>query len=109
MDEVFTRFEETAKTFGGTVQCRSREHIRAYHLDASEAVVQHFTKAATAAGLSSDLITTYGGSDANRLNEHGVPAIVVACAMENSHTTEEYTELSELAKAAELAVALITA
>ncbi|MBP5460593.1 MAG: M20/M25/M40 family metallo-hydrolase [Lachnospiraceae bacterium] len=109
VNEVFTRFEQTANTSGGTVQCRSREHIRAYHLDSSEAVVRHFTKAAEAAGLGANLITTYGGSDANRLNEHGIPAIVVACAMENSHTTEEYTELSELAKAAELAVALITA
>ena len=109
VDEVFTRFAQTAENFGGTVQCRSREHIRAYHLDAAEAVVRHFTKAAEAAGLTgSKLITTYGGSDANRLNEHGIPAIVVACAMEKSHTTEEYTELSELAKAAELAVALIT-
>ena len=109
VDEVFTRFAQTAENFGGTVQCRSREHIRAYHLDAAEAVVQHFTKAAEAAGLpGAQWITTYGGSDANRLNEHGIPAIVVACAMENSHTTEEYTELAELAKAAELAVALIT-
>ena len=55
-----------------------------------------------------ECITTYGGSDANRLNANGIETIVLACAMENSHSTEEYTTVSELERSARLTLRLMT-
>ncbi|MDD6505399.1 MAG: hypothetical protein PUF45_08210 [Lachnospiraceae bacterium] len=55
-----------------------------------------------------NLITTFGGSDGNRLNEHGIQTIVLACAMENVHTTSEYIEIAEFVKSAEMTVKLMT-
>ena len=55
-----------------------------------------------------ETITTYGGSDANRLNEHNIDTIVIANAMENSHGTDEYTTVAELTRAAELTLRLMT-
>ena len=107
-DEIFDRFEKVAQAHGGDAEFFSREHIRAYRVEKESAAVGHFRKAAKAVGYPvGDLRTTYGGSDANRLNEHGIDALVVACAMENVHTTAERTSKNELARAAVLALALI--
>lgn len=106
---IAEHFREAAEEKGGKTEFSAVEHVRAYRVDEQSATVQHFQKAAKAAGIAeTKLVTTCGGSDANRLNEHGIEAITVACAMENVHTTAEYTVCSELVRAAELATALLT-
>lgn len=106
---IAEHFREAAEEKGGKTEFSAVEHVRAYRVDEQSATVQHFQKAARAVGLpETKLVTTCGGSDANRLNEHGIEAITVACAMENVHTTAEYTVCSELVRAAELATALLT-
>ena len=106
---IAEHFREAAEEKGGKTEFSAVEHVRAYRVDERSATVRHFQKAAKAVGLpETKLVTTCGGSDANRLNEHGIEAITVACAMENVHTTAEYTICSELVRAAELATALLT-
>jgi len=106
---IAEHFREAAEEKGGKTEFSAVEHVRAYRVDEQSATVRHFQKAAKAVGLpETKLVTTCGGSDANRLNEHGIEAITVACAMENVHTTAEYTVCSELVRAAELATALLT-
>ena len=55
-----------------------------------------------------ELLTTYGGSDANRLNEHGIETIVLACGMNKCHSIEEYTTIEALEQSARLALGLMT-
>ena len=106
---IAEHFREAAEEKGGKTEFSAVEHVRAYRVDEQSATVRHFQKAAKAVGLpETKLVTTCGGSDANRLNEHGIEAITIACAMENVHTTAEYTVCSELVRAAELATALLT-
>lgn len=103
-------FEKSAKKYGGSIQFTVTEHIHSYFVSENSEVVQRFLKAA-GVGLQCakpECITTYGGSDANRLNEHGIETIVIACAMEKSHNTEEYTVLYELERAAQLTLLLMT-
>ncbi|MBP3206269.1 MAG: M20/M25/M40 family metallo-hydrolase [Lachnospiraceae bacterium] len=103
-------FAETASEYGGSVEVKVTEHIRAYHVDAQSPAVKRFEAAVRESGRCSgpECITTYGGSDANRLNEHGIETIVLACAMENCHSTEEYTTIEELSRSAELTLRLMT-
>ena len=106
---IAEHFREAAEEKGGKTEFSATEHVRAYRVDERSATVRHFQKAAKAVGLpETKLVTTCGGSDANRFNEHGIEAITIACAMENVHTTAEYTVCSELVRAAELATALLT-
>ena len=71
--------------------------------------MQRFMQAAEACGIEKvNLITTFGGSDGNRFNEHGIQTMVLACAMENVHTTSEYVKIEEFVKSAELTVKLMT-
>ena len=71
-------------------------------------MVERFLSAAEKTGLDAELVTTYGGSDANNINTWGIPSIVLACAMMNVHTTSEYTEEAEMVRAAELVLSLIS-
>lgn len=102
-------FEAEAKKLNGSVEVNITEHIRAYKVDENETVAEHFKKAVGGLARCSmaEYITTFGGSDANRFNEHGIKTIVCACAMENCHSTTEYTSVSELEKAAELTLQLM--
>lgn len=115
-------FEKAAENLGGQAEVSIMEHIKAYRINEEESVVKRFNLAVSE--LYNDIsdagpggskrcrmpecITTYGGSDANRLNEHGISTIVVACAMENVHSTTEYTSIDELMKSAELTLKLMT-
>lgn len=53
-----------------------------------------------ACGIKSSLIATFGGSDQNKMSEHGIPGIVMASAMHQVHSCQEYTEVSEMAQVA---------
>ncbi len=48
-----------------------------------------------------------GGSDANVIAGHGIPTVNLAVGYEEIHTTNEKIPVEELAKTAELVVAII--
>lgn len=106
-EEIFRKFDINTRKAGGIALCRRTEHIRAYSVEKDNPAVRRFEKACAAEKLESRLITTLGGSDANRLNEAGISAIVTACGMENVHSTEEYTRVEDLRKSAELTLQLM--
>lgn len=58
---------------------------QAYKTDEKESVVKEFQKACTACGIKSSLIATFGGSDQNKMSEHGIPGIVMASAMASGY------------------------
>lgn len=103
-------FQKAAKKYGGEITFSLTEHIRSYGLSNGKSVVKRFLAAASEVTTLNkpELITTYGGSDANRLNANGIDAIVIANAMENSHGTDEYATVAELTRSAELTLKLMT-
>ncbi|MBR6381857.1 MAG: M20/M25/M40 family metallo-hydrolase [Lachnospiraceae bacterium] len=106
-DRVRTVFEETAARYGGSAQVRADVQIRAYRTDPDSETARDFHRACRETGLGEgELVDTFGGSDNNHFAQHGIEGLVVASAMQNVHTTEEYTTVSDLVKVAELAVAL---
>ena len=107
-EEIFRKFDINTRKAGGIAFCRQNENIRAYSVDKESPAVRRFERACRAERLESRLVSTLGGSDANRLNEAGITAIVIACGMENVHSTEEYTTISDLRKSAELTIKLMT-
>lgn len=101
-------FEEEAMAVGGTAEVESETEIQAYRIQADEQVVTQFQAACQELGLSGELEDTFGGSDNNHFATHGIRGIVVANAMNEVHTTKEYTSVPELTKAAELILKLAT-
>ena len=106
--EILDRFSENARKAGGIAYCSSTERIRAYRVEAEDPAVRRFRAGCEAEKIPSRLVDTLGGSDANRLNEAGISAIVTACGMENVHSTEETTNIKDLIQSARLTLRLMT-
>lgn len=109
-DLIHEIFRKAAKKYGGEIDFTLQEHIRSYRVLENKKVTQRFYEAAKKldGNVIPECITTYGGSDANRLNEHGIETLVVACAMENCHGTDEFTTVEELERSAQLTLYLMT-
>ena len=99
-------FEKEAAYKGGTAHIEITEEFQSYRIQEQEPVTKRFLQACKELGISGDLEETFGGSDNNHFVSHGIRGIVVANAMNEVHTTKEYTSKDELARAAELTLNL---
>ena len=107
-EEIKKEFEDAAQAAGGQAEVLIREQFRAYRIREDEYTVTHFKEACRDLGLSGELEDTFGGSDNNHFTAHGIRGIVVANAMNEVHTVEEWTSTEELTRAAELVLRLVT-
>jgi len=105
---VRERFELFAAQAGAAVEFRLSICCTAYSTPVDHPVVRRFESACRALELPFELVSTFGGSDNNVLAERGICGIVPASAMNNVHSTAEYTDCDELFKLARLAARLIT-
>lgn len=105
--EITAVAEQCAKSMGASAEVQHTTHFHAYCTDLSHPVVRRFESACEQLKLPLNLCRTFGGSDNNHLAYHGITGLVVATAMNNCHSCEEYTTIDELERAANLALALI--
>lgn len=106
--EIERIFRLAAEKAHASLDFHAETLCAAYCTAQTEPVVQRFLNACGHVGLKSNLVSTYGGSDNNHFFHHGIRGIVVAPGMNNCHSCQEYTSVSELEKAAKLALTLIT-
>lgn len=95
--------EAAADKWGATVTIEHKRHYGAYDIAQDAPVVQVAQAAAKKLGMSGELRTTLGGSDANVFNAKGLPSIVMATGMEHIHTHDECISIRSLVQTAELA------
>lgn len=107
--EISDIIEKEAKKYGAAAAFDSTVNITAYRTDPGHPVVKRFENACKQLHLKANLHETFGGSDNNTFALHGINGIVLATAMNNCHSCAEYTSEQELLRAAELALALMTA
>lgn len=101
-------FEQTAANYEGSIEFLYEKQIEAYEISEEEDVVRRFRKASEGLGFNTVTQYTLGGSDNNHFVRNGIRGIVVACGMNEVHTTKEYTTVDQLEKSASLALSLIT-
>ena len=99
--------EEAAKEAGATVGWEEKVHIKAYETDKSSPVVEAFRQACEKLNIPVELTTTFGGSDNNISAEHGIEGLVLASAMYQMHSCQEYTTVDGLEKTAKMVVELL--
>ena len=107
-EQIRSIFAEEAEKLGGSAETEITVEFQAYRIREDEYVVAHFQEACRKLGLSGTLEETFGGSDNNHFTAHGIRGIVVANAMNEVHTTQEWTTIDEMVKAAELTLTLVT-
>ena len=82
--------------------------IEAYRVDIDELVIKRYKKVMDNLNIKDyELINTFGGSDGNNLNKYGIKSVVVANAMNNCHSKDEYFYLDDFYKSALIALHLI--
>ena len=99
--------KDAAEAFGAEVKIESERCIVAYETDVNHAVVKRFTKACENMGIEPKLVRSFGGSDNNTFAEKGIKGIVLSTAMNDCHTTNEWTTIEDLKGAATLALTLM--
>ncbi|MBQ8909600.1 MAG: M20/M25/M40 family metallo-hydrolase [Oscillospiraceae bacterium] len=105
--DITQTMQKIAKEHGAKADISYSVHVAAYRTDPESAVAKRFKTVCSELGLPGHLVPTFGGSDNNYLTQKGIQGIVVATAMNNCHSTREYTTIAELEHAARLALALM--
>lgn len=107
LNQVTDAFRRAAEQAGGTAEITCEKEFDAYRDCPKEPVVQTFVKAAEKLKLPVTLMETYGGSDNNHFNSHGIHGLVIANAMNQCHSTQEYTHTDELERAVRLLIEIL--
>jgi len=107
LSEIQVTARYSAEKYGAESFFETKTLCVAYRVDKDTPVAKRFLKACEAVGLNGELVSTYGGSDNNYLVNHGIPGLVVAAGMNDCHSRAEFTSVSELERAANLALALV--
>lgn len=107
IDRIRTTFETYARELGGTVDFKAEKEFDAYRVREENAVAQTFREAAESLGLTVQFADTFGGSDNNNFQSHGIDGIVLANAMKDVHTVRESTHLDEMADCVDLILEII--
>ena len=107
MEQIRRICEDTAVGLGAVVRVDSRLHMLAYRVEEKEPVVQRFRRVCETLGVECSLTRTLGGSDNNCFIQHGIRGVVLSCGMNQVHSTEEFSSVSELERCASIVAGLI--
>lgn len=107
-DRVRKSFADSAAKIGGTSDFDQLICFHAYKTPQDHPVIERFQRICGTLGLPGTLKPTFGGSDSNVFAQHGITGLVVASAMYQCHSLDEYAPIDELVQLAELTRLLIT-
>jgi tripeptide aminopeptidase len=96
-----------ATEIGVDVDIDMATEYRSFALTGRSPVVRLAKRAFTALGIDATMVSAGGGSDANILNERGIPTVNLACGMTGVHAAGETQSLDDLVASAAVALALI--
>lgn len=98
---------QVTKEKGATYQLKENIECYAYETSKESSVVTRYKKACKELQIPVVLTKTFGGSDNNNLVRHGIEGIVIACGMEQVHSCNEYTNVSQLVMSTKLLLKLM--
>ncbi len=100
-------FKDAAEKFGAQANVEVSRAYSAFLVEENDAIIAIIKKAMDAVGAKTHLTTSGGGSDTNIYNGNGIKAINLGIGMQKVHTLEEFIEIADLVKSAELVVEII--
>ena len=99
--------DNACKKFGGKFEGKVLELYQPYSKADDDEFVQQIVKACEAVGLTAEIASTGGGSDANNMNQNGISAVVLGTGMSNVHTVNEFITIKNLEDTTKLCLQLI--
>src|SRR5699024_6546337 len=107
VEHMKNTFETTAQELGGKANVKVEIMYPHFKQDESDKVVQIAKNAAQTIGLTSNLLESGGGSDANIFAGAGIPTVNLAVGYEEIHTTNERISIKELVNVTKLMTAIV--
>ncbi len=95
-DEIVNTVVESVKKNGGKVDVEIEKKYNSFLVEEDSDVVKLAKRACEDFGFVPDVCLTGGGSDANFINEYGVPCVILGTGMSAVHTVEEFIEEEDL-------------
>lgn len=108
MQEVKDLFEESAREKNAQVNFDIEICCEAYKVDPEHRVIKRYESLCKEMNLPYELCSTLGASDNNHMAKMGINGLVIATAMNNCHSCNEFTTVSELNKIGNLTLKLMT-
>jgi tripeptide aminopeptidase len=99
--------KQEAESFGGSVTYETEVCFQAYETPEGHPAIERFCRACQANQITPKLAGTFGGSDQHRLAAHGIRGAVLASAMHQCHSCEEYTTVREMEQVCSLVKTLM--
>jgi tripeptide aminopeptidase len=96
-----------ARDGGGSVEIEWKKEYDGYRFGADDARLGLVVAACRDIGVTPEVFDTGGGSDANVLASKGLPAIALACGMNDVHGTGESIAVADLERLCDLLVAVL--
>ena len=98
LKEVIEIFSRITRENGAKLEVKHELHIEAYETPLDYPVVKRFQDICEKLDIPFVVGPTFGGSDNNNIEKHGISGLVVAAAMNSCHSCEEYTSITEIEK-----------
>ena len=99
-------FAAAAQATGARAEVKMERSYGGFKLGLQDPVVAVAVEAMRAVGVEPKLSPRGGGSDANILNEFGIPAVNLGVGYQDDHTPRETQSLADLLRAANLVAAI---
>jgi tripeptide aminopeptidase len=107
LEEVIKLFTRVTEEYGAKLEVSYEMHIEAYETPLNHPVVMRFQEVCEKLDIQCKLCSTFGGSDNNNIEQHGIKGLVLAAAMNSCHSNDEYTSVSELERITEVTIELM--
>lgn len=99
--------EVDGKVYTASLEEKVTRDYNAINLSEDDLIVKTVLKAATNLNWEFSTRVSGGGSDANIFNERGIQATIIGVGFKSIHTLEEYINVNDIARSAELLLEII--
>jgi tripeptide aminopeptidase len=107
MEYIEERFHNRASETGGKVRITRSEKYSGFSLSTDSPIVKNTSAAIIGAGFVPTPIQYPGGSDANIMNEKGIPTVNLGMGYQNVHTYQETISEENLVAAVSIGLAVV--
>ncbi len=107
-ENVKNIFLKEASKSGAEAEFIDDWDFKPYTVNADSPVYKEITKVLRKVNLEPEPRVSLGGSDANSLNELGIPSVNLGIGAQNPHSNDEFVLIEDLNKSAEIAMELVT-
>jgi tripeptide aminopeptidase len=107
VEEVKNIFLCEAEKFHASIEFESEWDFKPFKVTDETQVFKEITQVLNKVNLRPEPKISLGGSDANSLNESGIPSVNLGIGAQNPHSNEEFVFIEDMIKSAEIAMELI--